>query len=231
MIAMTARGKRMILCTVGLSVVVGVAAAGLLVYKDQTWVDSPAYQRNDPAAARTLVVVYSRSGNTLDVAKEAARYFDADLLRIHAAAYPRTIAGQRLAGQHADELVTTTPIVHEPVDLARYELVILCSPTWWFRPAVPLWSFVEKHDLVGRPVFLIMTGNSRMKESRTAPFRQLVHDKGGRFLQWLFVRRGRIYWQKTPAELRFEVRQALRAREQLWQNVRRKVPGVRPSLR
>lgn len=213
---MTARSKRAALSIAIIAGLCAVAAAGLLIHKDQTWVDSPDYQRRGPGQARTLVVVYSRSGNTLDAAKEAARYFDAELLQITAPQYPRTIAGQRLAGKHADALVTTTPIEHKPVDLARYDLLVLCSPTWWFRPAVPLWSFVENHDFTGKSVFLLMTGNSRMKASLTSEFGDLVEKKGGRFLQWLFVRRGRIYWQKTPAEIRAEVRRGLRARRALW---------------
>ena len=58
-------GKKNLLITVGLIVV--AAAAGLLFfYKTQTaWVESPLYRRVSKSPARTLVVVYSRTGNTL----------------------------------------------------------------------------------------------------------------------------------------------------------------------
>ena len=112
--------------------------------------------------------------------------------------------------------MTTTPIQHDPVDLSRYDLVFLCSPTWWFRPAPPLWSFVENHDFAGNPVCLLMTGNSRFKEELTDKFGTLVEEKNGRFLDMLFIRRGRIYWQKTPDEVHEEVREALEARRSMW---------------
>jgi hypothetical protein len=152
----------------------------------------------------------------MGAAKEAARFFDADLLQIKAPQYARTIKGLQLASQHADQEVTTTPIEHEPVDLSRYDMIFLCSPTWWFRPAVPLWSFVENHDFAGQPVFLLLTGNSRRKEALIGKFSALVEEKNGRFLGTLFIRRGRIYWQKTPDEVSKEVRDALDARRRMW---------------
>lgn len=210
------QGKKKMLITVGL--IVAAAAAGLLFfYKTQTsWVESPPYQRVAKSPAHTLVVVYSRTGNTLGAAKAAARFFDADLLQITAPQYARTLKGQLLASQHADQEVTTTPIQHDPVDLSRYGLIVLCSPTWWFRPAPPLWSFVEAHDFAGKPVFLLMTGNSRLKEALIGKFAALVEEKYGRFLDTLFIRRGRIYWQKTPDEVIEEVRGALEALLKLW---------------
>jgi flavodoxin len=209
-------GRKILVIIVGLIVV--AAAAGLLFYyKTQTtWVESPPYQRVSKSPARTLVVVYSRTGNTLGAAKEGARFFDADLLQITAPQYARTVKGQLLASQHADQEVTTTPIQHDPVDLSRYDLMLLCAPVWWFRPAPPLWSFVENHDFAGKPVFLLMTGNSRLKEELIEKFGTLVHERNGKFLGSLFIRRGRIYWQKTPAEVNLEVRKALDARQGIW---------------
>lgn len=205
-----------------LPVIIGIiAAAGaaglLLYYKTQTtWIESSPYQRLSEAPARTIVVVYSRTGNTMGAAKEAAHFFDADLLKIEAPQYPRTIKGQLLASQHADREVTTTPIRHEPVDLSRYDMIFLCSPIWWFRPAVPLWSFVENHDFAGKPVFLLTTGNSRFKEELIDKFSALVDKKNGKYLGMLFIRRGRIYWQKTPEEVNREVRDALKTRLKMW---------------
>ena len=208
--------KKNLLVTFGLIVV--AAAAGLLFfYKTQTsWVDSPPYQRVSKSPARTLVVVYSRTGNTLGAAKEAAHFFDADLLQIEAPQYARTIKGQLLASKHADQEVTTTHIQHDPVNLSRYDLILLCSPTWWFRPAPPLWSFVENHDFARKPVFLLMTGNSRLKKELIGKFRTLVEEKNGTYLGSLFIRRGRIYWQKTPDEVNEEVRNAIDARQEIW---------------
>jgi len=182
---------------------------GLLIYKDQTWSGSPPYTRTSTEPARVLVVAYSRSGHTLAAAKEAARYFDADLVEIEAPAYPPTFGGQRKAAADADAEVTTTEIEHSPVDLERYELVVLASPTWWYRPAVPLWAFVEQTDFAGRPAFLLMTGNSRYEVEHVERFGDLVAEKNGHLVGHHFIERGRVYWQKPDEVVGAEVRAAL----------------------
>jgi len=191
-------------------------AALFYFYKTQTsWVESSPYVRVGTEPARTLVVVYSRTGNTFGAAKEIARYFNADMLQIKAPQYAKTLEGQMRASRDADNEVIRTPIRHDAVDLSRYDLIVLCSPTWWFRPAPPLWSFVENHDFSGKSVFLMMTGNSRYKEKFTNEFAGLVAKKKGDFLDMLFIRRGRIYWQKTPGEVNQEVHEALEHRKNL----------------
>jgi hypothetical protein len=65
-------------------------------------------------------------------------------------------------------------------------------------------------------VFLVMTGNSRLKEEVIGKFATLVEKKNGKYLGNFFIRRGRIYWQKTPEEVNEEVRDALEARQKFW---------------
>ena len=195
-----------------------IAVAGFLFYykTQMAWVESAPYQRTSDLPTRTLVVAYSRTGNTISAAKEVARFFNADLLKIEAPQYARTIKGLRLASKHADQELTTTFIQHEPVDISNYDMIFLCSPIWWFRPAIPLWSFVENHDFAGKPVFLLVTGNSRYKQALIDKFSALVENKDGTFLGMLFIRRGRIYWQKTPEEVNEEVLDALELRHEMW---------------
>jgi flavodoxin len=195
-------------------VVLTIVAILVWFYRTQTvWVESKPYKRASNEPAKTLVAVYSRTGNTMGAAKEIAKYFDADFLKIDAPQYSRDLKGQQLAAKHADEEVTTTPIIHHPVDLKQYDLIFLCSPTWWYRPAIPLWSFVENHNFAGKKVFLIMTGNSRFKKDLTGKFGALVRKKKGKFLDVLFIKRGRVYWQKSPEDINAQV---LKAIKEIW---------------
>ena len=208
--------KRNMLYIVG-GIAILIVLFGIHFYRTQTvWVESEPYQKGSKKRSKTLVVAYSRTGNTLGAAKEVAKYFDADLLTIDAPQYSRDLKGQQLAAKHADEEVTTTPIQHDPVDLNRYDLIFLCSPTWWYRPAIPLFSFVENHDFANKSVFLIMTGNSKKTDEKTGKFETLVQKKNGNLLDVLFVQRGRIYWQKTPEQVNNEVINALIEREKMW---------------
>ncbi len=197
-----------------------VVIALLYFYRTQTvWVESKPYTRILNKPAQTLVVVYSRTGNTMSAAKKAAKFFDADLLKIEAPLYSRDLKGQQLAAKHADEEITTTVIKHDLVNIKDYKLIILCSPTWWYRPAVPLWSFVENHNFAGKSVFLIMTGNSRKTDEKTGKFKTLVKQKNGNLLDVLFIRRGRIYWQKTKDQVNNEVISGLKKRENMWSEI------------
>ncbi len=61
-----------------------------------------------------------------------------------------------------------------------------------------------------------MTGNSRMTDERTGKFGVLVEEKNGNFLGMLFIRRGRVFWQKAPDQVNKEILDALREREAMW---------------
>ena len=62
----------------------------------------------------------------------------------------------------------------------------------------------------------MMTGNSRYKKQLIDKFTALLGKQNGKFLDMLFVRRGRIFWQKTPDEVNQEIQQALEDRKSLW---------------
>jgi hypothetical protein len=75
-----------------------------------------------------------------------------------------------------------------------------------FRPATPLWAYVEQAELAGKEVVLVTTGNSRFEQAETDAFAQRVEARGGRLIRHVFLRRGRIFWQKSREELLQEVR-------------------------
>jgi flavodoxin len=201
------------LFALAVAVALSAASFAFMLHKDRSWLETPPYARAGGEAARALVVVYSRSGNTLGAAKEAARHLDAELVTIESSRYPRSYAGWRRAATDARAEVTTAPIEHAATDPSAHEVVVLASPTWLFRPAPPLWSFVDKHDLSGARVLLLMTGNSRYKAELIEPFEELVTSKGGTWEGLLFVERGRVLWQKSPEEVHAFVREALNARD------------------
>jgi hypothetical protein len=84
------------------------------------------------------------------------------------------------------------------------------SPTWIFRPATPLWAYVEQTDLTGKHVVLVMTGNSRYKQVEIDAFAARVEARGGQLVRHVFLRRGRIFWQKSRVALLRDVREHLR---------------------
>ena len=103
------------------------------------------------------------------------------------------------------------PIRVEPLDIAPAQRVFLVSPTWMFRPATPLWAYVAQTDLTGKDVVLVLTGNSRHKQEGINAFAARVRARGGRLFRHVFLRRGRIFWQKSRATLLREVHEQLRS--------------------
>lgn len=190
---------------------VGVGAFGLVVYRDQRWVEGEPYVRVSEGAADTVVVVYSRSGNTLIAAKEAARHFDADLYSIDAPDYPRSLEGQMTASEHAQAERVVCEVRGPSLDLSRYRRVVLATPVWWYRPAIPMWAFAGASDFGGRDVFLLMTGNSRFEQVHIDRFDDLVRSRSGKPVGEAFIARGRVAWQISSDELRAEVRRRLGA--------------------
>ena len=179
--------------------VLGIAAFALLAAKDRTYVPSAPYSPQGEPNRDVAVVYYSRTGHSEAVAREIARTFNAPIARIDAD-YPRDFSGQGRAV--SDARAQALPRIRvEPIDLAPARRVFLVSPTWMFRPATPLWAYVEQADFTGKVVVLVTTGNSRFEQGETDAFAKRVEAHGGRLVRHVFLRRGRIFWQMSREQL------------------------------
>ncbi|MEJ2802542.1 hypothetical protein WAE61_11730 [Comamonadaceae bacterium PP-2] len=191
------------------ALVAGAAAFVTMAVKDQRYAPSAAFAPSGEPNRKVAVVYYSRSGHSEAVAREVARRFNAPIARI-TADYPQDFDGQGQAIADAKDKVLPA-IAVEPIDLAPAERVYLVSPTWMFRPATPLWSYVERTDFAGKEVVLFTTGNSRFEPVEIDDFARRVEANGGRFDRHVFLQRGRIYWQMSREELLAATREALSA--------------------
>ncbi|MCP4687207.1 MAG: flavodoxin/nitric oxide synthase [Desulfobacterales bacterium] len=196
--------------------VVALGAFLLVQIKDRTYFHGPPYSPDPGKESDALVVYYSRSGNTEAMAREISRKFNADIVKIEAERYTLDYKGWRNAANDADAKVTMAQITPEIVDMKKYRLVFIGAPIWWYRPAPPLWTFVEKNDFKGKNVVLFNTYNSRFKAEEIALFRKEVEKKGGRFIDHIFVRRGRVYFQKSGEELIEESREIIEEKMKEW---------------
>jgi hypothetical protein len=187
---------------------VGIAAFALMAVKDRTYVASEAYAPVGEPNRAVAVVYYSRSGHSEAVAREVARTFNAPIARI-SADYPLDFSGQgkAVSDANAGELPR---IEVGPIDLDPVRRLFLVSPIWMFRPATPLWAYVEQANLTGKEIVLVTTGNSRFEQTEIDAFARRVEARGGRLTQHLFLRRGRIYWQKSRENLLAEARARIR---------------------
>jgi hypothetical protein len=200
--------KKSILLLALAMAVVGIGAFTVMAVKDQTYVPSDAYAPVGEPNREVAVVYYSRSGHSEAVAREVARTVNAPIARI-AADYALNFSGQgkAIADANAGELPR---IEVEPIDLDPVRRLFLVSPTWMFRPATPVWAYVEQTDLTGKEIVLVTTGNSHFEQTEIDAFARRVEARGGRLIHHLFLRRGRIYWQKSREDLLAEARARIR---------------------
>ena len=87
---------------------------------------------------------------------------------------------------------------------------------WRYRPAVPLWTVVDKNDFSRKNVVLFNTFNSRFKDKYINMFKKLMERKGGKIIDHIYVRRGRIFWQKSRKELIKLTHELINVREKNW---------------
>ena len=140
--------------------------------------------------ASTLVVYFSRSGNTEVMAYQLAEIKHAHLLNIKASDYRIGFTGWRHAMRDARN--TQAVISTQPVDLAAYDTIYIGSPIWLYSPAPPVFEFVKTHDLTGKKVILFNTLNSKFEQQYIDNFAALVRQRGGAFSQHLYIIRGRM---------------------------------------
>ena len=167
---MKAQKRNLLIGAVAFIVIAAIASFVLIQVKDRTYFYSPPYTPSQNNSTDVLVVYYSRSGNSEAMAREIAKKFDAAIIKIDAERYTLDYQGWRNANNDADDKVTMTEIKPAIVDMSKYRLVFLGSPIWWYRPAPPLWTFVEKNDFKDRNVILFNTFNSRFKSEEIEEF-------------------------------------------------------------
>ena len=111
--------------------------------------------------AKTLVLYYSRSGNTRNLAEEIAKKLHADIEEIHCKErYRFGSLGFFRAIAHV--LLRRTPEIF-PLEkkTTDYGTVIIGTPVWWSAPAAPVRTFLETHrNELGDVAFFSTQGGS-----------------------------------------------------------------------
>ena len=109
---------------------------------------------------KTLVIYYSRTGNTKIIAEIIAKNLAADLEEITEIQPKTGIIGWLIAGKDAT-LQKSTPINDLKHQVADYDLVVIGTPVWSWNMSPPVRSFLQKYkqDLKQVAFFTTMGGN------------------------------------------------------------------------
>lgn len=206
--------RRMLIILAALAGVGLLAVAGVVLYVVETEKAQfkanaalAGYEGPSSADTKTLVVYFSRSGNTELMALEIAKTYDAEVVHLEAADYRIGLMGwinamKDARGNHA----VITP---ETIDLAGYDTIFIGSPIWLYNPAPPVWQFAAANDFSGKKIVLFNTFNSKFEQSFIDEFKQSVEARGGLFIGHVWVKRGRMTDQINSEELLRQVREKL----------------------
>lgn len=126
--------------------------------------DSQSASTNQSGNEKTLVVYYSASGNTKDVAEKIAKITEADLFEIEPVEpytdddLDWTDDDSRVSREHDDESLRDVELVSTTVDnWDSYDTVYIGYPIWWGIAAWPVDNFVKENDFTEKTVIPFCT--------------------------------------------------------------------------
>lgn len=157
--------------------------------------------------ATSLVVVYSRSGTSAQMARAMAGVLGADFQRLTSTRVPDSF----LSAPSWTEPVDVSP---EKLDLAPYRLVVVGGPIWMWKPNAVTASFIRSNDFSGKDVVLFFTNQGGMMSRETEDaFKKLVTDRGGKVLEIVGIDRKHLPEGVTVAQ---EAERIARERKGAW---------------
>ena len=130
-------------------------------------VSSQAQAEDTGSGSSVLVVYYSATGNTAQVAQYIADATGGDLFEIQPVEpytdddLNWTDDNSRVSREHADESLRDVELVADTVDnWDQYDMVFIGYPIWWGIAAWPVDGFVETNDFSGKTVIPFCTSSS-----------------------------------------------------------------------
>lgn len=128
---------------------------------------SQAQSEDTGSGSSVLVVYYSATGNTAQVAQYIADSTGGDLFELEPVdPYTSddlnwTDDNSRVSQEHADESLWDVELVADSVDnWDQYDTVFIGYPIWWGIAAWPVDGFVEANDFSGKTVIPFCTSSS-----------------------------------------------------------------------
>ena len=112
----------------------------------------------DTQNAKILIVYYSYSGNTKEVAEAIQKEIGGDLFEIKAeGTYPDEYRPMTEQAKKEIDAGFRPKLTTSVADMAQYDIVFIGSPNWWGTITPQVSSFLESYDLSGKTVIPFVT--------------------------------------------------------------------------
>ena len=110
---------------------------------------------------KVLVAYFSWSGNTKHAAQYIAQKLGADEFEIiREKPYPTEYTPCTEDAKAEKEAGERPAIKGKVESMAQYDVVFVCVPVWWYTAPMPVFTFLEQYDLMGKTVIPFCTAYS-----------------------------------------------------------------------
>jgi flavodoxin len=130
---------------------------------------------------KTVILYYSRTRKTANVAKTLAEEIQADTTEI--VDLKDRMGVVNYLGSSVDALrENKTKIKPENIDLSEYGLVYIGTPTWAAKPAPAIITMIDMCDFKGKDVILFSTMGSSGGKKAIERMKEKIEARGGRMV-------------------------------------------------
>ena len=155
-----------VLYLLAIMIAVGLAVGGIHLYRVAVKNKKEMAAYEGPAAAverrfgRVLVVYYSLSGHTKDIAERIASKARADIYEIKTKEKLNTTPWYYLTLRRQLKTENYPGLAGALPDFSKYDTVFVGAPVWWYTIATPVLSFLRQADFGGKKVVPFSTQGS-----------------------------------------------------------------------
>ena len=116
---------------------------------------------NTTTSKKTLVIYYSRSGNTKQIADYIGEKTGGDVVRLETVkTYPSNYDEMLDTAKEEQRNGERPELKNKNINITDYDTIFLGYPIWWGEIATPVYTFLDQYDLSGKKVAPFVTSGS-----------------------------------------------------------------------
>lgn len=133
---------------------------------------------------KSLIIYFSLSGKTQQVAKQLQQKTAADLYELQPAEpYPTNYDDIVVRGEKEKDQELRPAISGDLPDLSQYERIYVGYPNWWDRPPMIIHTLFTQADFTGKQVTPFVTSYSSPSSAIMAEMKKLIETAGGTLVE------------------------------------------------
>ena len=117
--------------------------------------------KNTNISKKVLVIYYSRSGNTKQIADYIGEKTNADVIRLETVrTYPSNYDEMLDKAKEEQRNGGRPELKNKNINIADSDTIFLGYPIWWGEIATPVYTFLDNYDLSGKKIAPFVTSGS-----------------------------------------------------------------------